>query len=58
MSREPLRVNVVTHGLGLEHSQHKQIDYRNSSDRRWLTSHMMWAMSNNRMIQLIPVPNT
>lgn len=30
----------------------KQIDWNNSSDRKWLMSHLHWAMLNGRGIQL------
>lgn len=30
----------------------KIIDWTNSSDRKWLTNHLHWAMHNNRTVTL------
>lgn len=32
----------------------KSIDHGNSSDRKWLESHLFWAMRNDRKVVLIP----
>lgn len=32
----------------------KVINYSNSSDRKWLSTHMHWAFHNNRRIELHP----
>lgn len=36
----------------LESSKH--IDHANSSDRKWLTNHIHWAMRNHRVVTLSP----
>lgn len=39
----------------------RQINWNNSSDRKWLTNHLHWAMLNGRGIQLFALnraPNT
>jgi hypothetical protein len=33
----------------------KTIDWKNSSDRKWLMNHMHWAMHNSRLVDLSPV---
>lgn len=32
----------------------KVIDYNNSSDRKWLANHCMWAMNNGRSVTTFP----
>lgn len=32
----------------------KQIDWNNRSDRKWLESHLHWAMMNQRWVTLDP----
>lgn len=34
----------------------KDIDWHNSSDRKWLMSHLHWAMMNGRTTILYPSP--
>jgi hypothetical protein len=41
--------------LPLAPEQSKEINWRNSSDRKWLMNHLHWAMHNNRAIELLPV---
>jgi hypothetical protein len=31
----------------------KLIDYNDSSDQKWLTGHLRWAMNNGRIVSLI-----
>lgn len=33
----------------------KSIDWSDSSDRKWLTNHMHWAMNNGQTVTLIPM---
>lgn len=53
MKEVPIRVytwegaNAVTESI-------KRINHDNSSDRKWLTSHIFWAMRNNRRIEIVP----
>jgi hypothetical protein len=37
-----------------EGSQCKQIDWNDSSDRKWLMNHLHWAMNNERSVTLAP----
>lgn len=39
-------------GLATIHSLIKQIEWTNSSDRRWLTNHLHWAMNNDKEVRL------
>lgn len=32
----------------------KAIDWNNSSDRKWLMNHLMWAMNNGRRVTIEP----
>lgn len=32
----------------------KSINWNNSSDRKWLTNHMHWAMHNDRIVTIAP----
>lgn len=55
-------MKVVVHTLergktDLGFADRKTIDWTNSSDRKWLTSHMHWAMHNSRAVSLIPESN-
>lgn len=35
-------------------SESKIIDWRNSSDRKWLMNHLHWAMNNKQLVALTP----
>lgn len=35
----------------------KVINWRNSSDRKWLTNHLHWAMHNNHEVSIAPESN-
>lgn len=49
-------VKVCTlHMLSGQIDSIKFIDHANSSDRKWLQTHIFWAMRNQRKIDLIPV---
>lgn len=51
-----LEVTVITTplpGTAFD-AQRKPIDWNNSSDRKWLTSHMHWAFHNQRKVEIIP----
>lgn len=41
-------------GSGYTQPDHKTIDWNNSSDRKWLMTHMHWAMHNARIVSIIP----
>jgi hypothetical protein len=32
----------------------KEISWANSSDRKWLTNHLHWAMNNNHLVLIQP----
>jgi hypothetical protein len=34
----------------------KRIDWSNSSDRKWLTNHLHWAMNNDHEVVIFPTP--
>lgn len=38
-----------------EAESQKQIDWNNRSDRKWLESHMHWALNNTRKVTVEPV---
>lgn len=48
-AREPITADNV--------SREKRIDWHNSSDRKWLMSHMHFCMMNNRSVTLSPESN-
>lgn len=48
-----ITVNTFQPTLQIENS--KRIDWMNRSDRKWLDSHLHWAMNNQRMITLQPI---
>lgn len=35
-------------------SIHKQIDWNDSGDRKWLQNHMHWAMNNEHSVSVSP----
>lgn len=35
-----------------EVTSHKEIDWANTSDRKWLTSHIHWAVHNNQSVTI------
>ena len=52
-----LVVKVTTtsqHGIGQDS---RFIDWKNSSDRKWLMSHMHWALNNQHSVTLTPESN-
>lgn len=48
-------VKSESYGVGREpHEAVKQIDWNNSSDRKWLMNHLHWAMNNRTGVKLWP----
>lgn len=35
-------------------TQHKIIDWNDSSDRKWLMTHLHWAMCNTKLVTIEP----
>ena len=54
MTKPVLRVSVETFRKADEFDSLKSIDWNNSSDRKWLTSHLHWAMNNSRQVTITP----
>lgn len=59
-----VKIEVITETEGREDSTGasamemeslKVIDHDNSSDRKWLASHLFWAMRNGRTVTIQPV---
>ena len=51
-----MQVSVTTIDVANpETAKQKQINWRDSSDRKWLTNHLHWAMHNNQEVSLAPV---
>jgi hypothetical protein len=57
------KVRILTHSLDMTSSpspiaksfeSEKIIDHNNSSDRKWLSSHLFWAMRNGRRVIMTP----
>lgn len=44
-----------TGASAMEMESLKVIDHDNSSDRKWLSSHLFWAMRNGRTVTIQPV---
>lgn len=44
-------------GIDPDHNESKRIDWNNSSDRKWLMSHMHWAMHNSREVAIYAESN-
>lgn len=44
-----------TDASAMEMESLKVIDHDNSSDRKWLASHLFWAMRNGRTVTMRPV---
>lgn len=49
-----VNVHTVPRGETDLSANRKDIDWRNSSDRKWLMNHMHWAMNNNQIVTLTP----
>lgn len=45
------QINVLKSDTGLVT---KDIDFKDKSDRKWLDSHIMWALNNGRAVILNP----
>lgn len=46
---------VIDPHLGVTHrgeTQHKIIDWTNSSDRKWLMNHLHWAVNNKKPVTI------
>lgn len=41
-------------GKGYTPDERKTIDWSNRSDRKWLESHMHWAVCNHMVITFVP----
>ena len=58
VTKQPKRVSIVsrTYGTSIAHGQadSKNIDWHNSSDRKWLMSHLHWAMNNRTIVTFTP----
>lgn len=54
-----MRVNIHTCPLGEPDfaASRKDINWNDSSDRKWLTNHMHWAMNNHQVVTLTPISN-
>lgn len=53
-----MKVHITTYPTA--HPQRgvsKTINWRDSSDRKWLTNHMHWAMHNQHEVTLVPDSN-
>lgn len=48
----PVRVITVKVEGAVMSESFKVIDWNNSSDRKWLTNHQHWALSNNHKVGL------
>jgi hypothetical protein len=44
-------------GINPDANESKRIDWNNSSDRKWLMSHMHWGMHNDREVSIYPESN-
>ena len=42
-------------GRGYTPPEIKSIDWNDSSDRKWLQSHLHWAMNNARCVEISPI---
>lgn len=51
MERE-LPVRVTTTLCGNAGGGQKTIDWKNKSDRKWLTNHLTWAVTNSAVVEL------
>jgi len=54
MEEPTLPVSIETFREADEFDSLKSIDWNNSSDRKWLTSHLHWAMHNSCQVILTP----
>jgi len=54
MEKPILRVSIETFRETGELDSLKSIDWNYSSDRKWLTSHLHWALHNSRQIIITP----
>lgn len=56
-----MRIDILTWPEGAQLAQpfesRKQIDWNDSSDRKWLMNHLHWAMNNDRLVTLSPESN-
>jgi hypothetical protein len=56
-----MQVRVATHALELPYSPlvapPKEIDWNDSSDRKWLMNHLHHCMMNAKRVVLTPNPN-
>ena len=52
--RPKLLVTVMTGAEDSNEPASKVINWRDSSDRKWLQSHQHWAMLNNQVVVLKP----
>ena len=53
-----VNVHTVERGKNDLESDRKTIRWDNSSDRKWFMNHMMWAMHNNRIVTVTPLPES
>lgn len=50
-----VNVHTVENGKTDFDADRKNIDWKDSSDRKWLMNHMHWAMHNNRIVTITPL---
>ena len=53
-----VNIHTVERGKPDLESDRKNIDWADSSDRKWLQNHLHWAMNNDRLVTLTPLPAT
>jgi hypothetical protein len=41
-------------GRGYTQPERKAINWNDRSDRKWLDSHLHWAMNNGKAVELVP----
>lgn len=55
---EPVRVRTITDKSPLTTESEKLINWHDSSDRKWLTNHMHWALLNGREVRLLALQHS
>lgn len=50
-----VNIHTVERGKPDLESDRKNIDWADSSDRKWLQNHLHWAMNNDRLVTLTPL---
>lgn len=45
---------TIAPGQYTANADRKEIDWHNSSDRKWLQSHLHWSIHNERHVEIYP----